>query len=109
MKRETLEKITGLIYNCTPEELEEISEALMDRRTKLRTAHRNRILSTIKVGDRVRLRNVKPLYLNGIAGTVSGMKGNKYRVDLDRPCDPRALKRFRGMPLCLPTMLELAD
>ena len=109
MKSETLEKVMKLIGGATPEELDLISEAYQSRRQVLRSMDRQRALATIEVGSAVRLKNIKPKYLNGQRAKVIGRKGTKFIIRLEPSADPRAFARFGPEPLCPATTLELID
>lgn len=62
-----------------------------------------RIAATLNVGDRVRLHSIKPLYLQGMTGTISSRRNTKFVVTLDRG----PTKKFRsGEVICGAATLE---
>jgi len=109
MKRETLDKVCALIYRATDEEMKEILEAYNDRRRQLYDARERQALSSIKIGDTVRVISGRPRYLIGTRATVIGRQGRNFRIRLAPNCDPRALRRFGPQPLCPATMLQKVD
>ena len=61
-----------------------------------------RTFASLREGDKVRLRNIKPLYLNGLTGTVEEKRHTRITVKLDRG----PTKKFRsGKVICTPTSL----
>lgn len=106
MKDDTLRKVVLLIDQASEVELNSIFDAAVTRRAVLKRRLQQENLASISMGDRVRLRNVKPQYLNRTPGTVVGMKGSKFIVELDPGCDPRAVRRFGARPICPPQILE---
>lgn len=65
-----------------------------------------RAFGSLKVNDRVRLRNIKPLYLQGLTGVVEEKRQTRIVVKLDRG----PTKKFRtGRVVCTPTTLELIE
>jgi len=109
MKRETLDKVYTLIYRATDEGMKEILEAYNNRRRQLYDARERQALSSIKIGDTVRVINGKPRYLIGTRAEVIGRQGRNFRIRLALNCDPRALRRFGPQPLCPATMLQKVD
>lgn len=75
--------------------------AKVKRQTKVRE-----VLSSLQVGDRVRMVRMKPKYLNGTGGTVMGFKQTRVIVRLDPDTDPRAIRRFGWEPACGAAGLE---
>lgn len=106
MKPETYLKVLKLISDASDAEVRGIVEAAVARRKFLtqEEARINRAL--LKEGDRVKLKNVKPKYLNGTPGTIVGMKGSQFIVQLDTGADPRAQRRFSSRPVCPANILE---
>jgi hypothetical protein len=75
-----------------------IVEAIKERKKTLAKQK----LFTLVVGDKVRLVNVSPKYLDGAVGTITGRKGQKFLVALDE-----AIGRFNTEPLAAsPAILE---
>lgn len=95
-----------LIDQGDEEDLKVLSNAVQDRLAAIKRQKANRVLAEVQTGDTVRLRNVKPKYLNGTRGQVTGRKGGKFTVELLDPVDPRALRRFGRIAVCPPSIIE---
>lgn len=108
MKTETLGKVVMLVEQADEDEIRIIINAI-NRRAKVRQQLREReILTTVKVGDLVRIRNAKPKYLIGTRATVLSIdhgKG-KIKVEFGSNVDPRAIRRWGHTPICDASMLE---
>jgi ribosomal protein L21E len=83
-----------------------LTTAIAQRRRHLAKAASIHALASVKVGDRVRInRSVRPLYLQGATGTVTGWSGQSVVVQLDVP-----VGRFTtGEVRCPPLGLEPID
>ena len=76
-------------------DVHDISKAILDDQTMtlddvdllldvLKTKQRRIVKATpLKVGDRVRLRNIKPKYLEGAEGRIAGSRNTKILVIMD--------------------------
>jgi len=82
-----------------------LTRAIGQRQRHLLDAASVRALAALDVGDRVRVnRHVRPLYLQGSTGTVTGWSGRSVIVSLDEPsgrfaevrCHPIGLDRLGG-------------
>lgn len=99
MKDETLLKVVKLCENCTDDEYQIIVNALL-RGARIRKATKTaEAMVTIKTGDVIRLKNIKPKYFNGTKGIVLSKDTNagKFKVELINP-DPRGTRRFGRTP-----------
>lgn len=66
---------------------------------------RNLLVSTWEIGDRVRFTgNVKPGYLYGEMGTITGFFRSRLRVEMDKP-----IGRFGKVLRVTPSLLEKVD
>jgi hypothetical protein len=83
MKTETLAKIEELIGRATEKELNAIYEAIQLRSRSLRYQRQHKALATLEIGDRVRLTGIKPKYMSGHLGTITGRRQTKFEVQLD--------------------------
>lgn len=109
MKGETYEKLLKLIANADEVELAGIVEVITARRRTLAHARTVATLKELHPGARVRLRGLKPKYLNGTHATVLDIiSPKKIRVELINP-DPRGVRRFGHNPICSPELLEVID
>lgn len=98
--------LVGLISSGTLDEhLALLTRVIGQRQRHLLDAASVRALATLNVGDRVRVnRHVRPLYLQGSTGTVTGWSGRSAIVSLDEPngrlaevrCHPMGLDRLGG-------------
>ena len=96
--------LVGLISSGTLDEhLALLTRVIGQRQRHLLDAASVRALATLNVGDRVRVnRHVRPLYLQGSTGTVTGWSGRSAIVSLDEPngrlaevrCHPMGLDRL---------------
>ena len=109
MKDETLQKMRQLIASADAAEVRVLSDALHTRTLTLRDTRQREALRTLKVGDKVRLKGLKPQYLNGTLAVVESRKGSRFRVVLDGNADPRATRRFGDRPLVPAGSLEVVD
>lgn len=79
-------------------DLDRIANAITERRKVLDRKTR----LALKVGDRVMFSSrVKPRYMHGMTGTVTGFLDKRIQVELDHP-----LGRFRGTLRCPVSILE---
>jgi hypothetical protein len=53
----------------------------------------------LKVGDRVRLKNIKPKYLDGAPGTITARNGTKFTVMIDPHYNTRRYAHECRVPL----------
>lgn len=97
MKPDTLDKVLTLISRANEGELEQINLQLRLRYEALRAQRTTNALRTIKVGDEVRITNIKPRYLTGLRGKVTGLRGTKFIIDLDNPIVGRSRRFHRGI------------
>ncbi|MGH8824399.1 MAG: hypothetical protein ACRDVN_07985 [Jiangellaceae bacterium] len=96
--------LVGLISSGTLDDhLALLTRVIGQRQRHLLDAASVRALATLDVGDRVRVnRHVRPLYLQGSTGTVTGWSGRSAIVSLDEPngrfaevrCHPMGLDRL---------------
>lgn len=61
----------------TYDDVELLMSVLAQKRKRIANAN------PLRRGDRVRLRNIKPKYLDGAQGTITGQQGTKILVTLD--------------------------
>jgi hypothetical protein len=81
-----------------------ISRAIVERRRHLMRRESIRAMGRLDVGDRVRIKaEVRPMYLRGATGTVTGWTGKNVVVLLDVPTGRCPAAEVR----CPPLMLEL--
>lgn len=91
-----------LIDSMEVEELDALVDYIRQVFKSKRQQDRNRAFATLKVGDRVRYHNCRPLYLNGMTGTILEKRESRFRVQLDRPTG-----KFRtGIVISSPSSLE---
>lgn len=81
------ETLVGLIATgALDEHLPQLALALRQRQQQLATGHKIQALAHFTPGDRVRLTDqIRPLYLHGATGTVTGWAGQSIIVQLDTP------------------------
>jgi hypothetical protein len=66
-------------------ELEGILEAVHQRRKLMRGATKAVAFATLQIGDKVRLKGLRPKYVNGSTAEVVDKKRTKLVVVLDKP------------------------
>jgi ribosomal protein L21E len=98
--------LLGLISSgALDDHLALLTRVIGQRQRHLLDAASVRALAALDVGDRVRVnRHVRPLYLQGSTGTVTGWSGRSVIVSLDEPsgrfaevrCHPIGLDRLGG-------------
>lgn len=100
MKDETLLKVVKLCENCTADEYQIIVNALLRGARVRKAAATTEALVSIKTGDVVRLKNIKPKYFNGTKCIVlnKDVNAGKFKVELLDP-DPRGTRRFGRTPI----------
>ena len=99
-----VEGLVGFIATgALDEHLGVISRAVDERRRHLMRRESIRAMGSVDVGDRVRLGpDIRPMYLRGRTGTVTGWTGRNVVVLLDVP-----VGRYGGEVRCPPLALEV--
>jgi len=110
MKPDTLNKVKKLIASADPDELYELMDAIVSRRTVLRIERDRNAQMNLKRGDRVRFVNIRPKYMEKVQGVVTGIPTSvsprKFSVEIIMPADPRAIRRFGKTVRCPGSCLE---
>ena len=89
------------------EHLSAIQTAVGERYRQRQRAHSNQAAAQIDVGDRVKLgHDIRPLYLHGASGTVTGWAGQSVIVQLDEPVGRFTTGQIRCPPLGLHPLPE---
>lgn len=98
-----VEALVGFIATGSLDEhLGTISRAVLERRRHLARRASIQAMGRVDVGDRVRITDeVRPMYLRGATGTVTGWTGKNVVVLLDLPAGRGDLSQVRCPPLCL--------
>lgn len=98
MKAETLSKVKALIRKADEDELYEIMGAIVERRSSIRKERARHNTLTISVGDKVRLVNIRPKYLQGaiyqVVSTPNSARPRQFKLEVYMGADPRAQRRF---------------
>jgi hypothetical protein len=102
-----VEGLVGFIATGSLDEhLGVISRAIVERRRHLLRRESIRAMGRVDVGDRVRIgQEVRPMYLRGRTGTVTGWTGKNVVVLLDLPAGRHGSEELR----CPPLLLELIE
>jgi ribosomal protein L21E len=96
---------TGALDPCLPE----LTNAIDRRQREMLRARSVRALGEFAVGDRVRVNgHIRPLYLRGATGTVTGWSGHRVMVHLDEAAGRFAGGEVRVPPLGLDRMPRAA-
>lgn len=109
MKVDNLEKMLVLISKADNDELDILVTAIKARHRVLHHEKTAQAMRLLEVGDRVRLMNLKPRYLNGIQGTIIARTGTKFSVEMDQSAPSRAQYRYGGIVRCPAGCLELIE
>lgn len=94
--------VTAIAAGDLDHELDRIGGVVSERRALLRAADTMAVMANLRVGDRVSINgSVRPKYMHGACGTVTGWAGPRVVVRLDHPTG-----RFGGELRCPPSVLE---
>ena len=95
--------LIGLIATGSLDEhLFVIQAAIGERHRHRQRAQSNHAAAQIDIGDRVKLNHdIRPLYLHGATGTVTGWVGQRVVVQLDEPTGRFTNGQIRCPPLGL--------
>ena len=98
-----IQMLIGLIATGgLDEHLPTIGAAIGERHRQRQRAQSNQAAARIDIGDRVRLNHdIRPLYLHGATGTVTGWAGQRVVVQLDEPTGRFTNGQIRCPPLGL--------
>lgn len=98
-----IQMLIGLIATGSLDEhLPLIQAAIAERHRHRQRAQSNQAAARIDIGDRVRLNHdIRPLYLHGATGTVTGWAGQRVIVQLDEPTGRFTHGQIRCPPLGL--------
>ncbi len=96
-----IKEVLRYIKDADAEDLELISPAVIRRQVELKNERVYRLMGQLNKGDRVRLRGIKPKYMNGQEGIFQAALGNKASVLMDR-----STPRFGRTPRVPLTCLE---
>ncbi|NMR32518.1 hypothetical protein [Crystallibacter degradans] len=89
------------------EHLPAIQAAIGERHRHRQRAKSNQAAAQIEIGDRVRLgHDIRPLYLHGATGTVTGWAGQSAVIQLDEPTGRFTTGQIRCPPLGLQPLPE---
>lgn len=92
-----------LVDSMEPEELDQLVDYIRVVFKSKRDQNNARTFATLREGDQVRLKNIKPQYLIGMTGVVESKRQTRITVKLDRG----PTKKFRsGKVICSPASLE---
>lgn len=83
MSETSLNDVVLFILNAEKQHLDVVSKALQNRRKTLTEMDALTNLSTIYVGDRVKLVKISPKFLAGLPGTITNIEGETFSVELD--------------------------
>lgn len=106
MKEETLTKVLKLVAGADDNELKAIQQVLTMRIKTLRHNERIQNEALLRVGDQVRLKGLKPQYLNGTRGEIIDKRPRGFKVQRLHSTDIRAVRRFGSTPIVPANCLE---
>lgn len=96
--------IEAILSGKHDDELEAIDEAVHQRRKMIRGANKAVAFATLQIDDKVRLKGLRPKYVNGMTAKVVDKKRTKLVVILDKPTG-----RFMGRVTVPADCLEKID
>lgn len=80
----TKEDVYNFIYTSdNMETLRALNESVVDRIKHLRRRNAAKVADRLEIGNKVRIKDIRPKYLNGLMGEVSGFRGRYVDVKLD--------------------------
>jgi hypothetical protein len=96
--------------------LNAIASATRERQQILRKVEAADVYNSLEIGTRVRLKDLRPKYLNGIEGNITSLTptggkgaGPHVRVDLDYP-QPYIRNRYNARGIVVPVAcVEIVD
>jgi hypothetical protein len=89
------------------EHLPALQTAIAERHRHRQRAQSNQAAARIQIGDRVQLgHDIRPLYLHGATGTVTGWAGQSAVIQLDEPIGRFTAGQIRCPPLGLKPLPE---
>ena len=74
--------IQDIYSGAYDDDLDEIVKAISERRKIISLQRAVDNLSTLAIGDRVKLTNISPKYMNNRPATIIGFDGRKIKVDM---------------------------
>ena len=91
-----LQTVIAGIYDLNDlNDLKKVFDAASDRQKSLRKRDAAVAVSTLAVGDQVKLRDISPKYLNGATVEVTGINGSTIHVKkIDGVTDPKSAMRI---------------
>ena len=78
-------------------DIKSLYNALNARQDVIATMRANEMRATLKIGDKIVLRNISPKYLSGYRGSITGFDGKLFTVDLDTPQTHIRKYRTKGL------------
>jgi hypothetical protein len=104
LKAESMNKLLQALPKCDDEQLMQLNRSIV---ANIKARRRNKAMdmaAALRVGSRVRIKGLRPQYLNGLTGEVEEFGNTRITVKLD--CGP--IRKFRsGTVVCSPAGLEL--
>lgn len=105
MKDETLTKVLALVGKASTTEVKAIQQALLLRQKTIQRQEAIQNEAFLQLGDIVRLKSLKPKYLNGRLGEIVDRHPKGFMVQLNPPSGREAMtaRRFDGVrPVIVP-------
>lgn len=103
MKDETLTKVLALIGKASDSEVKAMQQALILRQKTLQRAEAIKNEALLQPGDMVRLKGLKPRYLNGVIGEIIDRHPKGFSVQLTQGTTGMTSRRFDGTrPVIVP-------
>jgi len=90
---------TDILNGTYDSALDQIAAACHERRKLLRNAKAAVTMATVQVGTMVRLKGLRPKYINGVRAKVVGKRRTKLSVCLDESRQ----RYLRGMTIIVPS------
>lgn len=96
-----VELVEAILTGRFDDHIEHLYDAVRERKRIRRDIAARVQFHTLGVGDKVKLVNLRPLYLVGLTGTIASKNRTRISVRLDTP-----VRRYGSTVNCKPEMLE---
>ena len=100
-------KLNDYIHQATDEQLTSLMNMVVAERKHRRQLEAHQVAAEVKVGSRVRLKNIKPKYMTGAICEVTALGSTRVTIDIIEGPDFRGRIR-RGIQV-LHSCIELVD
>jgi len=93
--------LTEILRGDFDKDLDKIQSALNSRKKILKQVRAATLIASVAVGDKVKLKNLRPKYINGVIGEVKKINRTTITISL-----PNSVGRFGSVVNCPANCLE---